>query len=322
MTTSQSETGVEEGVIAVHRAFPQQTDKQSELRSGQSVSDMLRDVAKPNGLLLMLDEAQGLGMSLGQYDPVRRTIGKNLDQIYNGKIGAPVVLLAAGLGITKRVFDEFNISRFSRRRVNELGRLDDKEVEAVFKDWLVQSGGAPENDPHMSGWVTVLAAECQGWPQHVNVCARAAAQWLLNHGSILPAEVPASVLSQARQEREDYYEDRVEVFEVSDVTILANLLCQKGEGELLTYDEVVDAYSADRSPEEAQEMFYRLLHKGVLARCPRDYDVPIPYMRSWLMREFAGKKQALSPPSPPLEVLPEKRDGAPGSVDATGKGNS
>ncbi len=108
--------------------------------SAETIKKVLKSGRKP--LLLILDEAQMLG---GSNKPVgqQHTVAANvLKAIHNGRLGRPVILLAAGLGTTESAFNSLGISRFVRDCTVGLGPLDKKSEWLVIRDWIVQEGGA------------------------------------------------------------------------------------------------------------------------------------------------------------------------------------
>ena len=77
----------------------------------RTVMQVLRDGKKP--LVLALDEAQALGKpNIPPSDQVG-IVSSVLNSIHNGDLDRPVILLAAGLGMTLTTFGELGISRFA-----------------------------------------------------------------------------------------------------------------------------------------------------------------------------------------------------------------
>ena len=262
---------------------------------GRSEGEILRSVAKRRGLVLILDEAQDLQetgkISIEMHDAIRTT----LRQIHNGDIGAPVVLLAGGLGSTARVLESFGISRFDRRFVHQLGSLSTDEGRSVLTDWLVNAGGIPADHENLPKWIDTLVAECHDWPQHLVVYAQAAGEWLAANGHEMGLSVPQEVLAAGKKTREEYYLERISKLSRAETMVLANLLTEKEQDPYLTKVEIIEAYSRDLPSEQSTEIFQGLLHKGVVAEDPKQHlMVPVPSMRSWLVREFADASPGIS----------------------------
>ena len=270
------------------------TEGQHFEHTGPTVQELLQVAATPHGLLVVLDEAQNLRPGIQTTMAMKGAISACLDKIHNGVLGVPVVLLAGGLGTTKRVLNSFGISRFVGDRIQQLGRLDDGAARKVLRDWLVRSGGAPKGHEHLELWVDTLAANCYGWPQHIQRFAQVAAQWLLDNGGILGALVPDEVLSLGLQKRKEYYHERAEGFNEQDRMALAYLLQENDTGTTYSEKDLVSVLSEDRTREEAKEKVGELLHKGIVAETPRGrYEIPVPSMHDWLVREYANTPREL-----------------------------
>ena len=251
-----------------------------------TVGGLLMDAALPSGLLLILDEAQNLELERRRGDDVAATISELLDEIHNGRIGAPVVLLAGGLGTSDSVFEELGIVRFSRKNIRRLDLLDIETTRAVIEDWLEHAGSASTESPYFDNWVRTLANESLGWPQYIHIYAQTSAQWLNGNGGKLTPMVPAEVLETACEKRVQNYKRRVKVIRRPHRTAFADLLQKNGKRAMLLENEVVTALQSHQSREEALDMFRTLLRKGVIAETSSgDLRVPIPSMHDWLVEQ-------------------------------------
>ncbi len=106
-------------------------------------------------LLLILDEAQTLGTTNTPPSQELAGVATNvLNSIHNGRLKRPVILLAAGLGMSKASFVGLGILRFKGGCFVELGGLGKDSERAVIKDWLVKEGGA-KGDP--TPWIDQIA---------------------------------------------------------------------------------------------------------------------------------------------------------------------
>ena len=99
-------------------------------RVPRTVLSILKDGDQP--LLLILDESQGLGEDGVPPSDCRADARTVLDFIHNGKLGRPVILLAAGLGTTLKSFESLEVSRFASNCFVELGALDKGAEGAVI----------------------------------------------------------------------------------------------------------------------------------------------------------------------------------------------
>lgn len=293
-TTVHREAGWRAGLSSVAALFRYRAVRRSSEHAGLEIRELLKDAARPGGLLLLLDEVQNLQIRRGA--PAAAAIAANLDLIHNGEIGAPVVLLAGGLGTSRAVFGTFGISRFMQDCVQHLGRLSPKAERAVIRDWLVKAGGGTGSPYHLEHWIDTLAAECHGWPQHIQAFAPRAAEWLYGAGGVLREEVPLEVLETGQTRRVAYYEGRAEGLSLADRRVLAILLGE--EGSTLEESDLIAALFGHRTPDGAQAVLQHALHKGVLSERPNgSLSIPIPSMRTWLLQEYAVSAQTLPPMS-------------------------
>ena len=127
--------------------------------AAHTISDILRGQKKP--LLLILDEAQTLGMPDVVPSEMKGVTTSILKEIHNGDLGRSIMLLAGGLGTTESGFRTFGILRFDGDCTVQLGRLDKKSECAVIRDWLIKDGRA-KGDP--DSWIKAIAEQAHGWP--------------------------------------------------------------------------------------------------------------------------------------------------------------
>ena len=269
--------------------------------AGLSVTQLIKKTARRRGLVLLLDEAQTIEVLAQGSAETRAVTTQTVTKIHNGTVGAPVVLLAGGLGITKTRFSSLGISRYWGKGVHNLGVLSSVSAEAVVHDWLVHEGKARSDDPGLETWTRTLAVESQGWPQHLHNYVLPAVAWLLENKGALPAQVPTDVLTEARRDCEAYYGARTSDLDEVAIEVLASFLATMGPGQTLTKAGLVDVLSSDMPEEKARVIFDDFLHKGVLAKRPHprnDYSVPVPSMHRWLVESYANgqSKRAIAPP--------------------------
>ena len=233
-TVRHSKGGGSLGVRTLVSVGGQFAKGKSEEYAGASVFEMLRRAAGSKGLILILDEMQALRNEEKISLEARSRIIRTLAHIHNGAVKAPIMLLAGGLGTSRGILGDLQISRFQDGCHWNLGGLSDGEARAVIEDWLEQAGGASSSDPNLGHWVTTLAAECHNWPQHLHVYSCVAARWLEYHWGELTVKVPSIILDIARAKRVKYYEGRVSGFEPPRLRTLANLISRNGNSEALT----------------------------------------------------------------------------------------
>ena len=248
--------------------------------------------------MLILDEVQNIVAEARRGAHENATIVECLGLINDGRLGAPVILLAGGLGTSKNVLESLGVSRLTKHTVRRIGRLDEETTEAIIRDWLVQCGGAQSNHEYLEQWIHALAERTFGWPQHIQCYAEAAALWLLDNGHALTPEVPAEVLAQGLLDADEYCQGRTSTLRKKDLIALADLLERTGKNCSLDEDGLIKALSENRTQEAAQQKFDDLLHKGVIAETSnRDLIVPVPSMHDWIVHNFANTTQSLPPKS-------------------------
>ena len=253
-----------------------------------SVEEVLQIAVGPNGMVLVLDEAQDLRLE-GRVDSgVKASLVINLDRLLNGSMGVPVVLLAGGLGTTQDVIGSFGIARFPTRGVYTLGALEREAARDMVRDWLVWSGGAPKDHSDLPSWLDILVSQSDGWPQNLYNYAYEAVQWAKKHDGKLTPQVPESVLVKGRESCEKYYAGQVTDVKRPVLVALANMAQQQGQTGVLSERELVAAFAAAWPTLPGEESFDTLLYKGVIARTRYfDYCVPIPSMQDWLVDRYA-----------------------------------
>ena len=255
-----------------------------------TTSSILQDGKKP--LLLILDEAQTLGTTNAPPSGQSRTVTNVLDEIHNGELNRPITLIVAGLGTTVDAFESLGISRFSKECLIELGALSKEAERAVIHDWLTKEGEA-KGDP--VPWVDAIAQETHGWPQHILSYVDPALEQLEADNRVMTPEGLNAVLEAGRNFRLDYYERRANDFSRKQRHSLAKLIMNVPLGEGLDKEDILSSLTHEYGETEAEKLFNRALHRGVLHRYQGTYVVPIPSMQDWLVTNYAHI-QTKSPP--------------------------
>ena len=255
--------------------------------------------ARRNGLVIFLDEAQLLEDYTN--DTHTKRIKQSLKSILNGTLGAPVILVAAGLSQTEAAFAKLGISRFERDCLVYLSRLGRHAAGGVLKDYLVKDGGVPRAAPSLEAWVNTIRNEADGWPQHLAAYVPLLVRYAGEHRGTLPDTVPNDLLTRGRKRKEQFYTTRLKGVGSSDRKTLAEFLLHKsraatrsahnnqisGTNAVITFEQndLVQVYG-----ERGEAMFDRLLRKGVLSeRLDGDFEVPIPSMMRWLARTYGNQ---------------------------------
>ena len=281
--------------------------------SGNGGDALLRSPVDGSGLLLLLNEVQGLQIEFG--DQKRRSAIKHApESIQVGGPDGPVVLLAGGLSYASAVLAMSGVSRYGRGCLHNIGCLDPPDERAVIRDWRVKSGQVHDVEPYiLNRWTATIAAEAGGWPQHVQCFAPPAAQWLLDHRGNMPEGVSSGIMAEGRAEKTSYYAQRVATIDRSYCCAHARMARNTPKGLGLEKSDVLDEFECVTRPESrhpgdlAEEVFTDVLATGVL---PRDraglYRIPIPSMYRWLQGIYGERSHSRGSPnsSGPTEHRP------------------
>ena len=235
-------------------------------------------------LLLSMDEAHRVERINTHMPDKVDAASSVLEEIHNGKLGRPVVLIAAGLGTTVNAFGELGISRFARKCVVELGALDKESQCAVIHDWLKKDGRA-KGDP--TAWIEAIAQETHGWPQHIMSYVEPALDQLEADDGIMTADGLNVVLEAGREERATYYEERVRGFHREQLNCIARSIANVPPGSSVDYSVIMSSLMQEYRPDKAENLFHKALKKGILDERENRYVVPIPSMHDWLVSNFA-----------------------------------
>jgi len=256
-------------------------------------------------LLLILDEAQTLG-GVNKPEGKDASVAANfIKSIHNGKIGKPVMLLAAGLGTTAKAFADLGISRFMSRGHKYkigLGSLGRDSTCATLCD-LIQEYGRVADLP--SSWIEQIADRTHGWPQHIMSYADQAAEYLHEHR--IPSDDGLEVVLQwGRAKQVEYYRERAEDIAKENRQILADFFAGIPQGKTTLERDIKSALMQVHTEEKADELFDTMLQKGIIdQREDGSYGVPIPSMHTWLVEEYAKEKLIQKPkllPPPPSQT--------------------
>ena len=248
----------------------------------QTVQTLLQAGEAP--LLLTLDEAQILGMKDEFPADQINTVRHVLQSIHNGKLGRPVILIAAGLGPTTKAFGALGISRFAGNARVELGALGEEAEHSVLHDWLTEDGKATGDT---TVWIDAIAKETYGWPQHILSYVQPALDQLHADKGEMTAEGLATVLETGRVLRTAYYKQRAEGFVEEHRQSFAKVLVDVPLGESTTRGAILSPLTQEYGPDEAKKLFRRAEEKGILVEMDGRYAVPIPSMHDWLVSNYA-----------------------------------
>ena len=254
------------------------------------------------GLVLLLDEAQLMNdLAVGTGIPF---IGAKalLTAIHNGRTGRPVMLLTAGLSATKRAFKDLGVSRFKDNCYVELGPLKEEAEREVIKDWLKKEGRA-KGDPAL--WIDAIMQKTHGWPQHVAAYAESAAIHLRATGRQMTPEKLKEVLEVGEMKRIKFYKSRAEGLDEDHRMAIARAFVSVREDQTQSRKAIIESLVKAVGMQEADTVFRRALHNGVLDNRDGRYAIPIPSMRRWFIANYYIKRDPPDQSPPRLDFPPD-----------------
>ncbi len=252
--------------------------------------DILREGESP--LLLILDEAQDMADALDLPVQDRQNVKRLLKEIHNGEMGRPLILLAAGLGMTSMVFKSLGASRIDGKSLVELGRMKREEERAVFVDWFEKEFEIKEGyDP----WIDGILEETQGWPHHITSYIRACIDHIKQHSRTLTEKSRLSMMETGRELREAYYRKRAEGLAPEHYGSLTKTLRKNPSPKGLTQIQIIKALAAEYGQAESEKFFYDALDRGVLHEQAGFYTIPISSLFTWLEKN-ARSMVNMAPP--------------------------
>ncbi len=258
----------------------------NEVAGDSSVSRVLEKVNPKEGVLLILDEAQRIADFAGTSN--KMSVMKTLDNLHNGKVNHPIILLVAGLGQTEEAFRLLGISRFKGGCFIELGALGKDSERAVIQDWLVKEGGA-KGDP--SPWIDAIAQKTHGWPQHISAYGDAAAKQIWKDDGNMISVGLEVVYKLGEDRREAYYKQRAKGISGRERGSLARLIKNIAPGKGLYKEDVIEVLSQEcDDPDKARSLFTKAVERGILHSQDEVYSIPIPSMRTWLISNYARER--------------------------------
>ncbi len=108
----------------------------------------------------------------------------------------------------------------------------------------------------------------------------------VDRGELTP-EGLKTVLKEGRKGRIEFYEARVAKFESKELRCIASAVADVKPGERISKENVMDSLLQTFNKDEAEVIFKRALHKGLLDKRKNDYVIPIPSMHNWLVSNYA-----------------------------------
>lgn len=241
----------------------------------QNAVELLKDFR----LVVFVDEAQNTPDS-----PSTRGV---LDCLHDPPSKIPLVIVFFGLNDTEDKLERCGLSRLPDERIANLRLLSDVETsDAIRSMFDVYEFSGLQKD--QEAWVERLTELSQGWPQHINRVAVAAARVIFDNGGKVEESLLEKALEDGRMRKNDYYARRLQKCSAYSSLLfkqIAQALKNKPDGisrsELFRMSQ--SALSETKS--SFDEFLMDALHAGVLtptAQLPDHYQIPIPSFGDYL----------------------------------------
>ena len=223
-------------------------------------------------LVVLVDEAQNT--------PVSETTRGVMGCLHDPPGELPLVSAFFGLSDTQQVLRECGLSRFADERVVTLERLPAGDAASAIRSAFDAYGftGTPED---REVWVNELAGLSQGWPQHINRVAVAAARVIRDNGGRIDGTLLEQTLESGRKRKDAYYAGRLAAGSRPPWVYRQMALAASEKGGVLPHDDLRQFLAQ----ESLEEFLANALHAGLLAETkhlPYHYQIPIPSFGDYL----------------------------------------
>ncbi len=241
-------------------------------------------------VVLFIDEAQNVP---GDAQPA-------IDVLSRGKTGIDLLPVFFGLGHAARALSEKGrLSRAPAERVVELGALPEADVrESLAMTFHAYAVRGRDRDR----WLDGLTALSQGWPQHLNRVAHAAARQLMPHGMDVDHGDLDAALAEGEAAKRAYYAGRLEGLDARELRPYAALGAHvAAAGCTFDVDDVAKVLAESGSPEADPARWLRdALRRGVIAAVPHEpgrLQVPVPSLAAYMADLPLPKRPGTPAPS-------------------------
>ena len=230
-------------------------------------------------LVVLVDEAQNI--------PVSGPTKGVMDCLHNSPANIPLVAAFFGLSDTQDVLRQCGLSRFADERVVTLEPLPDEDAACAIRSAFDAYGftGTPED---REVWVSRLADLSQGWPQHINRVAVAAARVIFDNGGRIDGALLEQALESGRKRKDAYYAGRLAAG-TQDPGLYKQvaLAAETHPNGILPRATLRDLTSSEleNSQDSFDDFLANALHVGLLAQTkdlPYHYQIPIPSFGDYL----------------------------------------
>ncbi len=229
-------------------------------------------------IVVCVDEAQNTPVS----DMTRDVI----DCLHDPPGNLPLVTAFFGLSNTQDVLRQCGLSRFADERVVDIDPLPMKDAASAIQGVFDAYGfmGMAED---RKAWVRNLAELSQGWPQHINRVAVAAARVIGDNDGWIGADHLEKALERGRERKDAYYAGRLAAGSRPPRIYRKMALVAGENGGVLSCDDIESLIEEmlGKTGETLDNFLTDALHAGLLApmkELPYHYRIPVPSFGDYL----------------------------------------
>ena len=223
-------------------------------------------------IVVCVDEAQNT--------PICDNTKSVMDCLHRDPQGIPMVAAFFGLSDTQHVLRQCGLSKFDSGRVVNMDPLPfDDSACAIRSTFDAYDFTGTQED--REAWVNELAELSQGWPQHINRVAVAAARVIRDNGGHINGALLEQALESGRKRKDAYYAGRLAAGTRSPWVYRQMAQAAREKGGVLPYDDLRQFLAE----ETLDDFLTNALHAGLLVQVqhlPYHYRIPIPSFEDWL----------------------------------------
>ncbi len=230
-------------------------------------------------IVVCVDEAQNI--------PVGSRVQGVMNCLHGNPQGIPLVAAFFGLSDTGDRLRQCGLSRFADERLVDLEPLSVDEAADAIRS-AFETYGFAGTAADKAQWVEQLAALTQGWPQHVNRAAVAAARVLRENGGRIEARLLPQALADGKARKDAYYAGRLDAG-ILEPRIYKQIALAAGDAQdgALSRSELRSLATPELESAAIafDDFLTNALHAGLLApsrRLPHHYRIPIPSLGDYL----------------------------------------
>ena len=246
--------------------------------SAQGLFEHAKPLLAKYHIVVCVDETQNA--------PVETTTRGVMDCLNNPPARIPLVAAFFGLSDTQAVLRQCGLSRFADERVVNLEPLADDDAASAIRS-VFEAYGFSGTPGDISAWVDSLTELSQGWPQHINRVAVAAARVIVDHGGYIQGDLLKMALGHGSARKDAYYAGQLASASQDSALYREIALVEQKRPNGISRAELrsLTARALEVSQTAFDDFLTNALHAGVLMPTkvlPDYYQIPIPSFGDYL----------------------------------------